>query len=265
MLYERDTYIAPINNIVSRDIREWDISKANISILLYLGVIDRSTYDRLYSADKRYRQIQVGLMQQDPKIANSLSKGFQMARKLFFESNRINDYEVLSIKKDAIYLIDKIPSTTVFENERGKIEFVCKNEYTSYYRLGKIEYYFMYNSNGERMDVKGISDNVLELHKPYMLDFLSYIFTMMQRNMVLDAIQVLRDFMNEYLYLKLDTGFYRELNNYSMFKTKYQIDSQNTYTEGVYMVDDKIDISYNFGILNELFRILSGYAMSAKR
>lgn len=265
MLYNKDLYIAPVNNVIGRDIKEWDISKANISILRYLGILSKSDYEYLYNADKLFRQIQVGMMQKDSKIANSLSGGFRMARKLFFDSNGIQDYEVLSIKKDAIYLIDKIPSNTSFYSDTGCIEFVSKNEYTSYYRLAKIEYYFKYSNQEERIDVKGISDNMVEVHRPFMIDFLSYIFIMMQKNMVLDAIKILKDFMNEYLYLKLNSGFYRELNNRSMYRTKYEFNDIPTYLEEVYMVDDKIDISFNYGVLNELFQILSGYALMRKR
>ena len=38
-IFEKDRYIAPFDYLISKDIREYDISKGNISVLLDNGLI----------------------------------------------------------------------------------------------------------------------------------------------------------------------------------------------------------------------------------
>ena len=95
-LYTKSIYLAPIDYIINTSITEYDISKANINILLYLGKISQQQYDYYYNLPKGKREIAVGMLQKDPNMALALKQGLVEFKKKFFEANAIEDYEVLS-------------------------------------------------------------------------------------------------------------------------------------------------------------------------
>lgn len=254
-LFDLDSYTAPIGYVISHFIREYDISKANINILLYKNLISKNQYEYYYNLPKQQRAILVGLLQRDnPKIRLGLTEGFGEVRHMFYKENNIHEYQVLSVKKDAIFLIDCIPKVTKF----GNIEFVNKNIYTSFYNLDKIEYYYYADNNIDKLDVKGISDNILILHQNYMLDYLKYIFRLAQYGRIIDAIYSIQSFYNSFITYDLDIGYYRELNNRSLFRTKYILNEDRIYINGFNNNTDihDIDGSYNVGILMDIYKIL---------
>ena len=103
MLYNEINYTSDISYLNNVFIYEYDISKANINILLFYGVIDEKTYDMLYNADKKYREIYVGKMEQNnSKITEIKAKGIEEFRHKFFEANQLENKDILSIKNDAM-------------------------------------------------------------------------------------------------------------------------------------------------------------------
>ena len=101
-LYGRFNYISGLKSLFSTYIREYDIAKANISILYTKGVISKELYEQLLVAPREERQITIGLMQQkDPKIVKILQQGIFEAKKALFELNQIQDADILTIKNDA--------------------------------------------------------------------------------------------------------------------------------------------------------------------
>ena len=120
-LWGRRYYSAPIDYLNSIYIREYDIRKADISIFLSKGVISQQDYDFYARIPNTARNINMGLLQQsNPTLKDILAKGIEEARHNFFEYNNIQDHEVLSIQNDAIWLINKIPTTTSF----GVVNFI---------------------------------------------------------------------------------------------------------------------------------------------
>ena len=135
MLYEKTNYLNPnISYLINTFIYEYDISKANITILYQEGVIDEQTYDRLKSVPRMERQVTIGYILKVKKNNEILKQGICNARKALFESNGIQDYEVLSIKNDAIYVIGRPLHNTVF----GIVEFTLRNIYTSFYSINNL-------------------------------------------------------------------------------------------------------------------------------
>ena len=63
MDFSKVKYRAPADFLIDTNIREYDISKANISILLDSGVIDAETYNILVSQPKQIREVPGGKMQ----------------------------------------------------------------------------------------------------------------------------------------------------------------------------------------------------------
>jgi len=265
-VFEVDKYTTPVTHIISEYIREYDIAKANINILLYKGLITQTQFNKLYNLPGEERKRIVGCMQRDNKTVNQgLQKGFYEARKMFYEANNINEYEILSVKKDAIFLINKIPSVTSF----GNIQFIEKNIYTSFYMLGGLELYYFYDSitKVEKLDVKGISYNMLDIHKDWMLDLLMYIFGTAQEYPSKHIVNLISNISEQYLTGELGVNCFREFNNRSLFRTKIVINGERMYLTCLnpkVQVKD-IDPAYNYNILQELYRIFVGlYLKSAQ-
>lgn len=265
-VYEQDRYLMPVDYIISEYIREYDITKANINILLYKEFISEEQYWYLYNMPKEQRAITVGCMQRDnQKLNKALQEGFKEARRMFCEANDIQDYEILSIKKDAIFLIKKIASHTKF----GNIEFLEKNLYTSFYRLGDLELYYYYNTTTEteKLDIKGMSNNTIELHRQYMLDLLTYIFGTAQERSSKEVVSLLLDLRDKYITGQLGVEYYREFNNRSLYRTKINICGKRMYLTSLsnnIMAKD-IDPAYNLTLLQELYKIFVGLYLRTQR
>lgn len=216
-LYTKVNYLAPIDFLINSYIREYDLSKANITALFAQGIINRSQYDYFYSLPKQDREYKIGWMQVDnPKVVNAIKDGILNFRRQFFEANNLKDSDVLSIKNDAIFLIDKKAEYTKFDIG----EFKLKNEYTSFYRLNKLElyYYYDYITQKENLDVKGIDDTKLvEYHDKYFADFLKCLFNSAQLDPIVETIDLLNDFHESYITEQLEVGYYREFNANSSF------------------------------------------------
>ena len=135
-LYKKDLYTREdIDYLINKHITEYDIKSANISIARYYNLLPKETIDHLSTLNKQDRVIQVGKIQRDDKIFNEeLNNGFEYMRRNLFLFNDIEDDDVLSVKKDAVFIIDKILLYTKFD----ELEFAQKNSYTSYHKFGKI-------------------------------------------------------------------------------------------------------------------------------
>lgn len=264
-LYKQINYISDVDYLISTYIREYDISKANINVLYKYGAISKAQYDNYYIMDKKAREISIGLLLRDnPELNLVLQNGIIEAKRLFFEANNIQEEDVLTIKNDAVFIINKIPNVCVFDN----IEFSLKNIYTSFYKLQYVElyYYFDIVTGTEKLDVKGIKDEILPLHEPYFLEFLKVLFNSAQAYPIQDTIDIVTTFYTKYIGLELEAGYYREFNSLSKFRLK---DISNYYSSfGVDIISenekDRIDILYNLNLIRQLHQIYSGLYFSRR-
>ena len=256
-LYERVNYISNIPFVFSRFIREYDISKANISILYSKNIITKDVYERLYNSPRMVRQVYVGNLQKsDKKITKALQDGIIEAKKNLFISNNINPGEVLSIKNDAVFIIGRELQYTKFD----MIRFDNKNTYTSFVKLINMEFYYGYDriSNTENYSVKGLGKSE-QYHRNYMTDFILFVLNSIESSDIESVISSIIDFHMQYINRELPIGYYREYNSLS----KYHI--------GEFMMDDIIDtvdnrrslnISYNASIIQLLYTYISSVYMS---
>ena len=85
-------------------------------------------------------------------------------------------------------------------------------------------------------------------------------------NELIDAIDTIRNFISKLNNREVSIEYYRELNNRSMFKVNGVVDGYAMYLEGLNskVKPTDIDISYNIGILTELYKIYMGYAIGGK-
>ena len=139
-VYKYDIYI---NNsyqyLINVPIYEYDVKNAGFNLAKYYKLLDDDTIKMLSDIPKRERTIMIGkMMRDDPEFNKELSESFELIRKKFVNKNNITDDDILSIKKDALFVIDKKCVCIKFKN----IEFVCKNKYKSLNRFGNIELYY---------------------------------------------------------------------------------------------------------------------------
>ena len=195
------------------------------------------------------RQISIGMMQKDEKIANAIKEEMRKIRNTFISKNNLDPSNVLSIKNDAFFLIDKIPDQTKF----GVIEFSIKNTYTSYYFLKGIELYYSYEQRTgiEILDIKGMSDSKKNLHENYFVDFLKTLFCSAEVEPIEETIDLLTTFDEMYIQKKLDVNYYREFNNISQIRLNVM--GKSFYADHLSDKDKMfVDISYNLNILRDL-------------
>lgn len=256
-LYKNINYTSEIKYLTNTFIYEVDIQKANINVLYSKGIINKDTYDFLYNTERMRRQIYVGKLQKDPKVSKILKQGILEAKQLLFQANNIQDYEVLSIKNDAVFLIGRLPSIRQFD----LINFVHKNTYTGFYKVLNYEFYYYYNSinSNEYLHVKGLGDESLNKHIDYFYSFLKDLFYTIQCNGVEIALRLLKDYYNQYILLQLPIGHYRRFSPISDYHFNIITDIGDGFSIENAQDDQKssLDISNNLKIIIELNKILN--------
>ena len=253
-------YRAPIDCLIDTPIRVFDIRAANISVLREKEIINPELYNQLRVAAKIEREVYVGKLQgSDPAISKALAQGIIEAKQKFFVENGLDDSEILEVDNDAVYVIGNIPIR--LQQVSPFVYFKKAEEYTSFYRVKKIEYFYYANlqSRMEYLNPKGLGSRGIQLHSPFMLDFLKELFMTAQFNGIETALQLLSTFYGNYCSKGLDVGFYRNLNTDSMYSVgnfdKYASYFINTNVDP--RMKKVLDISYNEKILREFNRLLS--------
>ena len=239
-LYLKDKYLDDsIDYLFNHEIIEYDLESGGFNICKEFKLLDKKTIDMLEMCDKKRRHIELGLISKnDKEFAKKLSEGFKKARELFFKANNIEDYDVLSIKKDAIFLLKRVSC-----NNFGSLNFRIKNIYSSYLKLNQIE--ILYNKN--KIDVKGIDDNILRRHEGAMLAFLELFIKEMETETNKNKVaKFLKDFATEYKTHDLPIDFYREFNANSLYRCNIESSTGLTYYLEENSNYDIIDTSYNY-------------------
>lgn len=254
LLYENMNYLSTYPFIINNYIREYDLSAANINALYTNGYFDKSTYDLFKSYDKKKREVEIGLLiKRDSRVYEIISSGIINAKKLLFESNNIQDNEVLTIKNDAVFIISKELVNTVF----GNYEFRCKNLYNTYLKILDLEIYYRDSLNSDDIffDIKGIFDDKLYLHTA-MISLISEVCYRVQRYDKPDNIRFIMNIYENFLHRRLPIEYYRNLDSFSKYTIINNI--------GIYSLDNIsndminiISIDRNLSILRELIWIIS--------
>lgn len=264
ILYNQINYKSSKDHIISEYIREYDISKANISVLREANKISEEQYNFYMNTDKLTRSIDIMAMaKKDSSIITALKKGIIEAKKKFFEQNFIEDEDVLQIRNDAVFILNKKPKHTQF----GLVNFKFKNEFTSFYKTSKLEFFYYQDQrlNIENLSITGINDRTLKdrvfpLHRNFFIEFLLTVFDTAQNCSIDVVIDMITTFYNKYINRELDLGYYREFNSDSLFKFVDMgiLKSESYKVEQASLSQLKyIDIENNRLILQELFKIFS--------
>lgn len=241
-LYEKSLYLnRDIDYLFNNEIIEYDMREAGYSLIREYKLLSNDVIDKLSKYSKDKRTIRIGMIQRENNdFKNKLKEAFSEARKIFFNDNDLYEENILSIKKDAIFVRNKRCKSIKFGNY---IEFRPKNVYTSYMLLDNNEYYF----NKRIVDVKGISEKKLKPHIDYMLDFLVEFVNLRESNNIKMTQKYLRDFLYYYRNKELEIGYYRELNKKSMY---------TLFIDNRYVDSDLCDTLENVNIMYNYLKLL---------
>ena len=242
--YGKHNYLnKSILNLKNVVIREYDMKDGGFSIIKSKKLLSDKEILYLEGLPKMERHIQIGKISgKDKELGKALLDGFTEARKKFLDENNVNTDFVLSVKKDAIYLINHLAKVTEFD---GYV-FALKNQYSSYYYINKKEFY--YSSWEDRLDVKGIGDEVVKKHEEYFLHTIRELMKLNEKQDKTYMVNILKQVRHEYLNLELDFEYYREMNAENTYRLKYIIGDALGGLEGVNdeRVLESVDISYNY-------------------
>lgn len=216
---------------------EYDIRHANINVSKYYNLYNDVKYlDTLDALPKKDREVKFGLLlRKDKEFSKRLEEGFNSIVKEFMEVNNLDkDLDIISIKKDAVFVINhKVPTTTF-----GPVEFVQKNKYHAYINLNRIEFYI-----GDKTDVKGIGENY-KLHKDGIILLIEELIDYLERGK--DVNMFLAEVADLYKNRKLNLEMYRQFDS----KCKYlcRIDDNMVLLDDISydILDTSCDISYNY-------------------
>lgn len=194
------------------NIVEYDMKSAGLSILRAKHAISEEKVQELLNMPKEERNIAIGVLEHNNKeILEIKNAGFKEYITRFVFENGINLSNILTIKKDAIFLINCNPTIFNFDEY---VNFEPKNVYTSYCLLNGKEFY--YNGNTRKIDVKGLGKEVAESIANGPLKDIANILHHSECNNKLEMFKYLKDYRSRYInkklriesYRDIDTGFY---------------------------------------------------------
>ena len=147
-----------------------------------------------------------------------------------------------------------------------------KNLYNIFVFINKqLSIYYRFDTIGgvDMIDIKGINDSILELHRDYFIKFLCDTFYKLQCESIESTIDYITRFIEDYIHLNLDINFYREFNSSSLFRVKTT--RLNYMNYGLYEMEDNIqnknalDINTNLAIARTIYGYISQLYFSTRR
>ena len=246
-LWERTSWLNKnIDFLFGDSIVEYDMKSAGLSLSKKYKLLDDKTIKSLEHMDKKSRNIQMGLIQRKNKeYAKQLLDAFKEMRKEFFTANGLDESNLLSIKKDAFFTINKKCKVIEFD----EVKFDSKNKYTSYIYLNKLEFYF--NTKTKQVDIKGLGQGeVLEAirnaHGGFMLDFMMKYVRMKELGVYGNPMdRFLRQFVSDYRNKNLPPEYYIELSKYNAYKVYDEELDEYQYMRDIGDLEH-VNIEYNY-------------------
>lgn len=240
-LYQKHNYLnKDIKYLSNTNIREYDMKAGGFSILKRAGCLSEKEINFLSSCSKLERNIYLGnKVKNNPELNEIQMNGFIEARQLFLEANNISDESILSIKKDALFIIKDVAKVTEIDG----FTFNMANMYNSYYYINEMEFYYSTKTNS--VDIKGLGKANIPLHQDYFIKDLCRIFSLAEKNNNDYLIKYLAKYRLDYINKDLPLEHYRELNNESGFRLLNKLGGEDIIAD--YIDDiDMIDHRYNY-------------------
>lgn len=248
-------YDNPIRIITNSLITEYDIRKANVSVMEAYGLAPKEVIDNIRSLPRLDRQRAVGLMIRDDKVfADKLEASFDDIIQKFLKENDLDlKADVTDIRRDAVYVIGKVPRVTQFFD--GIIEFRPKGEYHAVVKLGPKLGFFFRTKEEPHVEVDGFlrddlieNQLILEKLRPGMIAFLEEAVGIIESSHgeKEKIYAYMRDFVHMYKARELDDEYYREFNRDAKFRV-FTGETDSTLFDSI--TEDQVhmlDISFNF-------------------
>lgn len=257
--WKRINYKTPVKYFINTYIREYDLSKANVTALLYQNRLSLSEYNEYLTMSKELREKKIGLLiRSDRSIYKDIQAGIIEAKKRLLTLNSVEDFNIVSIKNDAVFIVGNELMHTCFP----PFEFKIKNVYNIFLQLQDLEIYygdFLDPSSGNintTIDIKGISDERLARHQGGMLDIICDTCYRLQRENIQSTMTWICEMYRQFLTRSLSKQYYRNLDAFSgyTFKTSVHVVSLQEIDDTMIPV---VDINRNLSILRDLVGIVS--------
>jgi len=247
ILVEKTNYLnKEILYLKNTSITEFDIKSAGFTTIKVKKLLSEEVISDLEKMSKDQRSIYIGKqILKYPNIGEELINTLIDVRKDFVILNNIEEEDILSIKRDAFFIIKKSPSIL----DIGGFEFREKEKYSSYAYLNGKEFY--YSSRTDKLDIKGLSEDVKNQQEAYFLKDIKKIMSLGEKVSSDQMFLFLKQYRSKYLNRKLEKETYRDLEMGLYSLGNYQIS-----TIDAEMLKD-IDISQNYiKYLIPLFKLL---------
>lgn len=265
-LWERINYLIDKPYILSSNIYEYDISKANINILRSMDMITEQEYNNFLIMDKMSREVIIGerIREEREATKTSTSRGYSVtydtikngiieAKRQLFLHNKLSDDSIIRIANDAVYVQSIGPlqyTDFIIGKNNHPVSFIYKGNYRSMIILNKILVLYNIDQTGNFVvDIKGINDEKIHFHEK-MLEFICEMIFLMESGDKNTTLYRFNSFYESYIKRDLELDYYREFNEYSCFRIKNS-------RVGTLFLDPKyknyLDISYNISILRQLY------------
>lgn len=212
-MYAKTLWMNPdIEYVFRKNIVEYDMQSASLSISRRFHLIPDEEIDRLDRMPKEKRTKEIGMKQKyDKEFSESMINGVLQTRKEFIETNKLTDDTIITLHSDALMFIQKHP---VIDHIDG-VPFIKKHSWTSYVRYGRIE---MFYSEGV-IDYKGIPKQMLQQHTLGINQYLLKVFGMIEDNND-EVYNYISRFQKLYLQDKLPEYFYIPFGNTGAHKNE---------------------------------------------
>jgi len=237
--------------LINTSITEVDMIDAGFSIIKEKKLFKKNIIEKINKMEKIEKHIYIGKkLKKNKEVSRIILDTFIEIRENFCSLNKIKPEQILSIKKDALFLINKEIDHLKIDN----YEFKIKNRFTSYLYIkpSKIEVYF--KQDDQSLIIKGLNDEFTELHSKGFLNLIKDLLIMNENKVEKKYyIDYLKNFRKKFISGNLDIEFYREFNKNSLFKIDDEKNENIFYIK--YVNKDfleQINISYNY----EIFRYL---------
>lgn len=199
-----------IEYIFDTDIIEYDMKDAGFNLIKTYKLLPQRKIQELELLGKGIdRHITIGKLQRgDKEFSDRLTNAFIEMRTIFVNTNKLDDTNIISVKKDAVFttkLCDQL--------EFGHISFANKNRYSSYIRFSKIGDIEIYYSN-DAIDIKNLGEHAENCHRLYLLEFIREAIQMIEEKNPRTKRWIM-DFVSKYKARLLDEEYYLKFDRKS--------------------------------------------------
>lgn len=228
-----------IKYIKNVTITEYDMKDGGMSIIKEYKLLPDEKIKELDSLEKEEKNIRIGKIQAKSKdLTKNMVQSFGKARELFVTKNNIPDDCILSIKKDALFIVNwPVKATQISEN----INFRPKHKYSSYMILNNKEFYFSFSG----LTVKGFSEENLESQEKYLLSDISNFLNQAEKIQPDLIFNNLKKYSSKYLNKELPIETYRNIDT-----NEFDIHSEYIGDYSMKDIDESflsdLDISHNY-------------------